>query len=96
MFEQGLAERADVRLIDYRDVEGHFDRIASIEMFEAVGEEYWPAYFGKVREVLSPGGRAGLQIITIRDELFDHFLPLDRPRLCLTHPTFRVATVERC
>ncbi len=70
MFDLGLAERADIRLIDYRDVEGQFDRVASIEMFEAVGEEYWPAYFGKVRDVLSPGGRAGLQIITIRDELF--------------------------
>ncbi len=70
MFDLGLADRADIRLIDYRDVEGQFDRVASIEMFEAVGEEYWPAYFGKVRDVLSPGGRAGLQIITIRDELF--------------------------
>ena len=70
LFEAGLAERTDIRLMDYRDVEGRFDRVASIEMFEAVGEEYWPAYFGKVREVLSPVGRAGLQIITIRDELF--------------------------
>jgi cyclopropane-fatty-acyl-phospholipid synthase len=73
MFEQGLGERADIRLIDYRDVEGQFDRVASIEMFEAVGEEYWPTYFGKIRDVLSPGGRAGLQIITIRDELFAHY-----------------------
>jgi len=73
MFEQGLGERADIRLIDYRDVEGQFDRVASIEMFEAVGEEYWPTYFGKIRDVLSPGGRAGLQIITIRDELFTHY-----------------------
>ncbi len=70
MFDLGLAERADIRLSDYRDVRGAFDRVASIEMFEAVGEAYWPAYFGKLREVLSPGGRAGLQIITIRDELF--------------------------
>ena len=70
LFEQGLSERADIRLIDYRDVEGKFDAVASIEMFEAVGEEYWPTYFGKIREVLNPGGRAGLQIITIRDELF--------------------------
>jgi cyclopropane-fatty-acyl-phospholipid synthase len=70
LFEQGLAERADIRLVDYRDVEGRFDRVASIEMFEAVGEAYWPAYFSKIRDVLSPGGRAGLQIITIRDELF--------------------------
>jgi cyclopropane-fatty-acyl-phospholipid synthase len=73
LFDKGLAEKADIRLIDYRDVDGQFDRVASIEMFEAVGEEYWPTYFGKVRDVLKPGGRAGLQIITIRDELFDHY-----------------------
>ena len=73
LFEKGLAERADIRLIDYRDVEGQFDRVASIEMFEAVGEEYWPLYFRKISDVLSPGGRAGLQIITIRDELFAHY-----------------------
>jgi len=71
LFDQGLAEKADIQLIDYRDVEGRFDRVASIEMFEAVGEEYWPTYFDKIRQVLTPGGRAGLQIITIRDELFD-------------------------
>jgi cyclopropane-fatty-acyl-phospholipid synthase len=70
LFEQGLADLAEVRLMDYRDVEGRFDHVASIEMFEAVGEAYWPAYFSKVRDVLSRGGRAGLQIITIRDELF--------------------------
>ena len=70
LFEQGLAEKADIQLIDYRDVRGQFDAVASIEMFEAVGEEYWPSYFDKIREVLTPGGRAGLQIITIRDELF--------------------------
>lgn len=73
LFEAGLAERADIRLIDYRDVEGRFDRIASIEMFEAVGREYWPVYFRKLHEVLKPGGRAGLQVITIQDELFDEY-----------------------
>ena len=73
MFEQGLAERVDIQLTDYRDVRGRFDRVASIEMFEAVGEAYWPAYFAKVSEVLAPGGRAGLQIITIKDELFGHY-----------------------
>jgi cyclopropane-fatty-acyl-phospholipid synthase len=73
LFDLGLADRADIRLIDYRDVQGQFDSVASIEMFEAVGEEYWPTYFGKIREVLSPGGRAGLQIITIRDELFARY-----------------------
>lgn len=73
MFEQGLNERADIRLMDYRDIEGQFDRIASIEMFEAVGERYWPTYFDKVKSSLRPGGQAGLQVITIRDELFDHY-----------------------
>ncbi len=68
--EAGLADRTDIRMVDYRDVDGRFDRVASIEMFEAVGQEYWPAYFGKIREVLVPGGRAALQIITIDDALF--------------------------
>ncbi|MDP1528548.1 MAG: cyclopropane-fatty-acyl-phospholipid synthase family protein [Rhodoferax sp.] len=70
MFNAGLAERADIQLIDYRDVQGRFDRVASIEMFEAVGQEYWPAYFSKIHDVLEPGGKAGLQIITIDDALF--------------------------
>ncbi|WP_312164458.1 cyclopropane-fatty-acyl-phospholipid synthase family protein [Phenylobacterium sp.] len=73
IFDQGLNERAEIRMIDYRDVEGRFDRVASIEMFEAVGERYWPTYFGKIQQVLNPGGRAGLQIITIRDEIFDAY-----------------------
>ena len=73
LFEAGLADRADIRLIDYRDVEGSFDRVASIEMFEAVGREYWPAYFGKIRDVLKPNGRAGLQVITIQDDLFAEY-----------------------
>ncbi len=73
IFRQGLNERADILLVDYRDVEGQFDRVASIEMFEAVGERWWPTYFGKIRDSLTPGGRAGLQIITIRDELFDGY-----------------------
>lgn len=71
--EAGLDERVDVRLVDYRDVDGRFDRVASIEMFEAVGEEYWADYFGALRRVLAPGGRAGLQIITIRDDLFEAY-----------------------
>jgi cyclopropane-fatty-acyl-phospholipid synthase len=73
MFRQGLSERAQIRLVDYRDVEGQFDRVASIEMFEAVGERYWRTYFDKIRESLTPNGRAGLQIITIQDELFPHY-----------------------
>ena len=73
MFEAGLAERADIQLIDYRDVTGVFDRVASIEMFEAVGEKYWPTYFQTVHDRLKPDGRAGLQIITIQDELFQGY-----------------------
>ncbi len=70
IFNAGLTEQVDIQLIDYRDVEGRFDRVASIEMFEAVGMEYWPTYFGKIHDVLEPGGVAGLQIITIDDALF--------------------------
>jgi cyclopropane-fatty-acyl-phospholipid synthase len=73
MEKAGLTDRVEIRRQDYRDVEGQFDKVASIEMFEAVGEKYWPAYFAKIANVLKPGGRAGLQIITIRDELFDTY-----------------------
>jgi cyclopropane-fatty-acyl-phospholipid synthase len=70
IFEAGLADRVEVRLTDYRDVAGQFDKIASIEMFEAVGERYWPTYFGCLRDRLKPGGVAGLQVITIADRHF--------------------------
>lgn len=70
MFNAGLSERVDIQLVDYRDVDGAFDRVASIEMFEAVGMEYWPAYFDRIHDVLKPGGKAGLQIITIADAYF--------------------------
>ncbi len=71
--KEGLGDLVEPRFVDYRDVEGRFDRIASIEMFEAVGEKYWPAYFGKLRDSLTPGGRAALQIITIADRFFDSY-----------------------
>jgi len=73
IFNAGLSDRVDIQMADYRDIEGSFDRVASIEMFEAVGQEYWPAYFGKIHQVLKPGGKAGLQIITIDDALFDDY-----------------------
>lgn len=73
MAKAGLSDRVDVRLMDYRDIDGRYDRVASIEMFEAVGREYWPAYFSKLNEVLKPDGVAGLQTITIQDELFDDY-----------------------
>ena len=73
VFTEGLAERVSIELCDYRDVSGKFDRIASIEMIEAVGEEYWPVFFAKLSETLAPGGRAALQAITIDDMLFPRY-----------------------
>lgn len=73
MFDAGLADKVDIKLQDYRDETGKYDRIASIEMFEAVGEKYWPVFFGKVRECLKPGGSAGMQIITIKESVFDSY-----------------------
>ncbi|WAC49501.1 cyclopropane-fatty-acyl-phospholipid synthase [Asticcacaulis sp. SL142] len=73
MKRHGLDNLVDIRLMDYRDVEGEFDAVVSIEMFEAVGEAYWDAYFDQVKARLKPGGKAGLQIITIRDDLFDEY-----------------------
>ncbi len=68
-----LADSTDLRLQDYRDVQGEFDAIASIEMFEAVGEQYWDSYFATVAQRLKRGGRACIQTITIADELFDRY-----------------------
>ncbi len=61
---------ADLRLQDYRDTREKYDHIVSIEMFEAVGERWWPTYFATVARALQPGGRAVIQTITIRDDLF--------------------------
>ncbi len=58
---------------DYRDVNGKFDHVVSIEMFEAVGEQYWKAYFHKIHELLEQGGTAVLQIITILEDFFDDY-----------------------
>ncbi|RVT92277.1 class I SAM-dependent methyltransferase [Rhodovarius crocodyli] len=69
----GLAPRADLRLQDYRDVTERFDRIVSIEMFEAVGEAYWPAYFQMLHDRLLRGGTAVIQVITIEDRRFDTY-----------------------
>ncbi|MEO5695843.1 MAG: cyclopropane-fatty-acyl-phospholipid synthase family protein [Burkholderiaceae bacterium] len=69
----GLA--GELRYQDYRDIDdGPFDAIASVEMFEAVGREYWPGFFETVRTQLKPGGKACIQSITIRDDLFDRYL----------------------
>jgi cyclopropane-fatty-acyl-phospholipid synthase len=67
MERQGLSDRVEIRMQDYRETEGQFDGIASIEMFEAVGEKYWPVFFSTVRDRLKPGAVAALQIITVQD-----------------------------
>lgn len=69
----GLAQQADLRLQDYRDVDGQYDFIVSIEMLEAVGERWWPSYFAKLRDCLKPGGKALVQVITMADEHFDRY-----------------------
>lgn len=67
---QKRVPQADLRLQDYRDTREQFDHVVSIEMFEAVGERWWPTYFKTVAKALKPGGRAVIQSITIRDDLF--------------------------
>ena len=70
----GLAGQVRLELCDYRDLPGEkFDHIVSIEMFEAVGERWWPSYFKTIKRMLAPEGRALVQSITIRDELFARY-----------------------
>jgi cyclopropane-fatty-acyl-phospholipid synthase len=69
----GLSDRAEIRLADYREVDGRFDAVASVEMVEAVGQEYWPVYLGSIARVLPSGGRAGIQFISMHDALFDRY-----------------------
>jgi len=73
IFKAGLNEKVDIRFQDYREETGQYDRIASIEMFEAVGQEFWPVYFRKLHDCLKPGGLTGLQIITIQDRFFETY-----------------------
>ncbi len=73
MSRAGLSDQVEIKLQDYRDERGIYDGIASIEMFEAVGEKYWPTYFNAVRNRLKPGRKATLQIITIEDQRFDAY-----------------------
>ncbi|WP_067559512.1 SAM-dependent methyltransferase [Oceanibaculum pacificum] len=69
----GLSDQVEIRLQDYRDVSERFDRIASIEMFEAVGESYWPTFFTKVKSCLAENGKAAMQVITIADDRFEAY-----------------------
>jgi cyclopropane-fatty-acyl-phospholipid synthase len=98
----GLSDRVEIKLQDYRDERGSYDGIASIEMFEAVGERYWPVYFGTLRDRLKPGCNATLQIITIADARWhlyrrgiDFIQKYIFPGGMLPAPTVLKAEVER-
>jgi cyclopropane-fatty-acyl-phospholipid synthase len=69
----GLGARCAIELTDYRDAQGRYDAVASVEMVEAVGQDYWPAYLGSIARLLKPGGRAALQLISIREPLFERY-----------------------
>ncbi len=71
--EAGLEGRCSFAFQDYREESGQYDAIVSIEMFEAVGEAYWPVYFNSLKQALKPGGRAALQTILIDDALFERY-----------------------
>jgi cyclopropane-fatty-acyl-phospholipid synthase len=73
MRRAGLADQVTIAMRDYRDEKGVFDRIMSIEMFEAVGEGFWPGFFRQMHERLRPGGTAGLQVITIAEHLWPSY-----------------------
>ena len=70
---RGLSDKVALHLRDYREEVARFDRVVSIEMLEAVGEEYWPAYFGKLRTSLADKGRAVVQAITIREDRYESY-----------------------
>lgn len=71
--DAGLSDRVEVVLKDYRDLDGCFDRVVSIEMIEAVGYTFLPTFFQRIRSLLAPGGSAVLQAITIADHRFDFY-----------------------
>ncbi len=73
IFNESLSDKVSVEMMDYRNVEGIYDKIVSIEMFEAVGEKYWPVYFESIRKNLSNEGLVGLQTITIEDKFFQKY-----------------------
>ncbi|MBP1849077.1 SAM-dependent methyltransferase [Rhizobium halophytocola] len=73
MEKAGLSDKVEIRLEDYRDCQGLYSKIVSIEMFEAVGEEHWPIYFNRVRELLEIDGQAMIQVITIDEAQFDAY-----------------------
>jgi len=73
IFNAGLNEKVNIKFLDYRDVKGQYDSIASIEMIEAVGEKYLNKYFSMIKNNLKPNGIGAIQAIIIKDELFDQY-----------------------
>jgi cyclopropane-fatty-acyl-phospholipid synthase len=73
IFNAGLNEKVNIRFLDYRDIKGQYDSIASIEMIEAVGEKYLNKYFSMIKNNLKKGGIGAIQAIIIKDELFDQY-----------------------
>ncbi len=73
MAKAGLSNQVEIVMQDYRDETGTYDGIASIEMFEAVGEKFWPSYFDTINKCLKPGKQATIQVITIADSLFENY-----------------------
>ena len=73
IYEDKLTEKVDVKLLDYRNINGKYDKIVSIEMFEAVGEKYWSKYFDVLKKNLKSDGSIGLQTITIEDKFFQKY-----------------------
>ena len=73
IFNAGLNEKVDIKFLDYRDVKGQYDSIASIEMIEAVGEKYLNKYFSMIKNNLKPSGIGAIQAIIIKDELFNQY-----------------------
>lgn len=74
LFEaEGVADQVDIRLLDYRELEGAYDAVLSCEMIEAVGKEYLPSYFETIRRSLKPGAKAVIQAITIPDARYDRY-----------------------
>ena len=69
--KENLENKIDIRFCDYRNIDGKFDKVLSIEMFEAVGKEYWNKFFCKIRTILNPDGYVGLQLITIDDKIYE-------------------------
>lgn len=100
---EGLSDRVTILLEDYRDHRGTYDAVASVEMVEAVGQRWWPAYLDAITKALRPGGRAALQYISIRPELFDAYAAsadfiqtyIFPGGMLLNEPRFRGLAAER-